>query len=65
MEKMRATTRERFINYSDEALQRVIDQSVGKPVTDGFGGERIGTIITAKRIDNSDVIEFEMELEAI
>lgn len=49
-----------FLNYSEEALQQVVDQAVGKPCNDG-NGNKIGTIVKAERIGDSNVIEFEVE----
>lgn len=59
---MKATTTQRFDNYSEEALQQVIDTSIGKPLTDGPGGKQTGVIVGAQRVGNTNAITFELEV---
>lgn len=53
-----------FYNYSEDSLEQVIDQSIGKPFFDE-NRNQIGKIIHAKRVDDSTTIEFEIDTEVI
>lgn len=61
---MRAAVQQKFDNYSESALQKVIDTCPGKPIKGEYGA-LIGTIISGKRVDNTNVIEFKTEMEVI
>ncbi len=58
---MKGIIKEVFHKYPDESIENIVKSSVGSPVTDGSGGPVIGKIIGARRIGNSELVEFEVE----
>jgi hypothetical protein len=58
---LKATISENFINYSDNALQQVVEQCVGKPVNDRDSNQ-IGSILSGKIVEGTTLIEFEVEI---
>lgn len=51
----------RFDDYSEEAVVKVVDQSIGKPFFDA-NGQHVGNIVEAVRIENTKHIEFKIKL---
>lgn len=53
-----------FPNYSEKALEQIVENAPGKPFFDQYGDNRkqIGTVISASRVDSSNTISFEVAL---
>jgi hypothetical protein len=58
---MKGIIMEYFHDSSDHAIQQIIDQCPGRPVTNGMDGPIIGKIISGRRIEDTNMVEFEVE----
>lgn len=57
-----------FDHFSEDAIKQVAEQGVGKPFC--FGGPfissgRIGVVTSAERIENTNDLKFEFEVDII
>jgi hypothetical protein len=56
-----------FPDYSEEALDQIVDQASGKPFLDRSlpaDEQELGTIVSARRVGTKNVVMFEVQLHS-
>lgn len=59
---MKIKVTQNFQNYSETAINRVVDTCSGKPFND-LDGSKMGTILNGRRIPHSRLVEFEIQMD--
>lgn len=60
---MKGVIIQNFDGHTDQAINNVIVNAIGTPVTDGYGGPVIGKITNAQRVEGTSDVKFEIETE--
>jgi hypothetical protein len=56
-----------FPDYSEEALDQIVEQAPGKPFLDRSlpsDEQELGTIVSARRVGSKDIVMFEVQLHS-